>query len=578
MKFELNLSLEELEKRTNSDVLIKKELLKINSPEYENLSDGDKKALKHLCKAANYANTIYMKQDNENNLAFAEFLEEEIAKGDKRAELTKILFNAQLGIIGIDSESNPVILEKNSKETDSKAFYPADLSKDEFQRILINMLKSGEIEEVKNILTQRSIVKRSGNKLVGIDYTQIFKEEFNKIAGELEQAAKYSTNADFNEYLLLQAKALLENDPMLDALADKKWAALQNTPLEFTISREQYADLMTGCVLENNELKTLLEQHGIEPVSKDSIGIRVGIVNEKGSDDLLKVKKYLPLMAENMPLKERYEQNISSDEDNLQTMVDVDIVSLRGDEGAYRGGITIAQNLPNNDKLSLTIGGGRRNVYHRQIRNNTSEKALERRKKRLNATLNPELHKFYNPEADHWFTIGHENVHSLGPKSGTEALGKYKNIIEENKADMGSLALLDCLCEAGVYSEEEKNQILVTFGADCFLKAKPQLSQAHRVRTVMQAYYFIKEGAITVSDNGIIDIDTEKMIPTARKMLTEIIEVQLSQDFSKGEEFINKYFVWTDEINKIALKLKELDKSLNGIISTPLADFLCNEG
>ncbi len=577
MKFELNLSLEELEKRTNSDVLIKKELLKINSPEYENLSDGDKKALKHLCKAANYANTIYMKQDNENNLAFLTFLEEETAKGDKRAELTKILFNAQLGIIGIDSESNPVILERNSNETDSKAFYPADLSKEEFQRILINMLKSGETEEVKNILTQRSIVKRSGNKLVGIDYTTAFKEEFNKIADELEQAAKYSTNADFNEYLILQAKALRKNDPMLDAFADKKWATLQNTPLEFTISREQYADLMTGCVLENDELKTLLEQHGIEPVSKDSIGIRVGIVNEKGSEDLLKVKKYLPLMAENMPLKELYEQNISSDEDNLQTMVDVDIVSLRGDEGAYRGGITIAQNLPNNDKLSLTIGGGRRNVYHRQIRNNTSEKTLERRKKRLNATLNPELHKFYNPEADHWFTIGHENVHSLGPKSGTEALGKYKNIIEENKADMGSLALLDCLCKAGVYSEEEKNQILVTFGADCFLKAKPQLSQAHRVRTVMQAYYFIKEGAITVSDNGIIDIDTEKMIPTARKMLTEIIEIQLSQDFSKGEEFINKYFVWTDEINKIAVKLKELDKSLNGVISTPLADFLCNE-
>lgn len=578
MKFELNLSLEELEKRTNPDVLIKKELLKINSPEYENLSDGDKKALKHLCIAANYANTIYMKQDNENNLSFADFLEEEIAKGDKRAELTKILFNAQLGIIGIDSQSERIILEKNSKETDAKAFYPSDLSKDEFQCILINMLKSGEIDEVKNILSQRTIVKRNGNKLVGIDYTVSFKDEFNKIADELEQAAKYSRNADFNEYLLLQAKALRENDPMLDAIADKKWATLQNTPLEFTISREQYADLMTGCVLENNELKMLLEQYGIEPVSKDSIGIRVGIVNEKGSEDLLKVKKYLPLMAENMPLKESYEQNISSEEDNLQTMVDVDIVSLRGDEGAYRGGITIAQNLPNNDKLSLSIGGGRRNVYHRQIRTNTSEKALERRKKRLNATLNPELHKFYNPEADHWFTIGHENVHSLGPKSGTEALGKYKNIIEENKADMGSLALLDCLCKAGVYSEEEKNQILVTFGADCFLKAKPQLSQAHRVRTVMQAYYFIKEGAIIVSEAGIIDIDIQKMIPTARKMLTEIIEVQLSQDFSKGEEFINKYFVWTDEINKIALKLKELDKSLNGVIETPLADFLCNEG
>ena len=255
-------------------------------------------------------------------------------------------------------------------------------------------------------------------------------------------------------------------------------------------------------------------------------------------------------------------------------MIDADIVCLRGDEGAYRGGITIAQNLPNNDKLSLTIGGGRRNVYHRQVRTNNTPEALERRKKRLNAVLNPELHKYYNPEADHWFTIGHENVHSLGPKSGTEALGKYKNVIEENKADMGSLALLDCLEKAGVYSGEEKKQIIITFGADCFLKAKPELSQAHRVRTVMQAYFFIKEGVLSVDDKGIIDINTEKMTEAANKMLTEIIEVQLSDDFSRGEKYINDYFRWTDDMERVSKKLKEIDKSLNGMLVCPLADSL----
>lgn len=575
MKFEFNLSLEELEKRTNKDYLIRKPLLKEDSIEYAQLAEGDKKALIHLAKAANYANTVYMKQDNEMNLPFLKFLNEETAKGNKQAELTKILFDAQLGVIGIDSESKKVVLMKGAKELDGKAFYPDDLSKEELHSIIKSMIENGEQEEVSKILNQRTIVVRDGNKLKGIDYTQAFKEEFENIANELEEAAKTSTNSDFNEYLKLQAKALRENDPMLDAVADKKWATLQDTPLEFTISREQYADLLTGSVMEDKELNELLEKNNITPVSKDSIGIRVGIVNKKGTEDLLKVKNYLPLMAENMPLKDKYEQNISSEEDNLQTMVDVDIVSLRGDEGSYRGGITIAQNLPNNDKLSLTIGGGRRNVYHRQIRTSQSPEALERRKKRLNATLNPDLHKYYNPEADHWFTIGHENVHSLGPKSGTEALGKYKNIIEENKADMGSLALVDCLTTAGVYTEEERKQILVTFCADCFLKAKPELSQAHRVRTVMQAYFFIKEGAIKFNDDGIIDVDIEKTVPTARKMLTEIIEVQLSQDFSKGEEFINKYFHWTNEIEAVSKKLREIDKSLNGKIETPLADYLC---
>ena len=572
---EFNLTIEELEKRTHKDYLIRKQMLKEDAPEYEALADGDKEALKHLVKAAQYANVIYMKQDNELNLPFLNFLNDEISKGNKQAELTKILFDAQLGIIGIDAESKKVILLKDAKEKDGKAFYPSDLSKEELHSILKSMLINGEIEEVKNILNQRTIVKRDDNKLKAYDYTVEFKEEFEKMAKELELAAKVSTNADFNEYLILQAKALRENDPMLDAYADKKWATLQDTPLEFTLSREQYADLMTGSVVEDEELKTLLEENNINAISKDSIGVRVGIVNKKGTEDLLKVKNYLPLMAENMPLKEKYEQNISSDDDNLQTMVDADIVSLRGDEGSYRGGITIAQNLPNNDKLSLTIGGGRRNVYHRQVRTSNSPEAIERRQKRLDATLNKDLHKFYNPEADHWFTIGHENVHSLGPKSGTEALGKYKNIIEENKADMGALALLKCLTDAGVYTEEEKNQILVTFGANCFLKAKPELSQAHRVRTVMQAYFFITEGAISVNNDGIINIDIEKIIPTANKMLTEIIDVQLSQDFNKGENFIKKYFNWTEEIDAVSKKLKEIDKSLNGVVITPLADLLC---
>ena len=572
---EINLSIEELEKRTHKDYLIRKQMLKEDAPEYNSLSNGDKEALKHLVRAAQYANVIYMKQDNELNLPFLNFLNDEISKGNKQAELTKILFDAQLGIIGIDSESKKVILLKDAQEKEGKAFYPSDLSKEELHSILKSMIKNGEIEEVKNILNQRTIVKRDGKKLKAYDYTVEFKEEFEKMAQELELASKLSTNADFNEYLTLQAKALRKNDPMLDAYADKKWATLQDTPLEFTLSREQYADLMTGSVVEDEELKKLLEGNNINAISKDSIGVRVGIVNKKGTEDLLKVKNYLPLMAENMPLKEKYEQNISSDDDNLQTMVDADIVSLRGDEGSYRGGITIAQNLPNNDKLSLTIGGGRRNVYHRQVRTSNSPEAIERRQKRLDATLNKELHKFYNPEADHWFTIGHENVHSLGPKSGTEALGKYKNIIEENKADMGALALLDCLTNAGVYTEEEKNQILVTFGANCFLKAKPELSQAHRVRTVMQAYFFISEGAISVNNDGIINIDIEKMIPTANKMLTEIIDVQLSQDFNKGENFIKKYFNWTEEIDAVSKKLKEIDKSLNGVVITPLADLLC---
>ena len=572
MEFEYNLSIDELKTRTSKDCLIPIKLLDKESKEYQDLAEGDKKALEYLAKAAEAGRVVFMKQDNLYNLLFEQFLISEAEKGSEQAKLTKILFDAQSGIVGIDSKSQDVILAKHFKSSMGKAFYPIDLTVDEFHSILIKMLKEGKNEEVKNILSQRTMVIRDGKELKGVDYTIYFKTEFEYIAECLKAAAAYSTDAKFNEYLIAQVDALVKNDPMLDAKADKLWASLQDTPLEFTISREQYADLLTGTVMENEELKELLNKNSIEPLSKDSIGIRVGIVNKEGTADILRIKDFLPFMAQNMTLNDRYEQNISSG-DNKQTMVDVDLVSLRGDEGAYRGGITIAQNLPNNDKLSLTIGGGRRNVYHRQIRTNKSPEALERRQKRLDAVLDKEFHKYYDPEADHWFTIGHENVHSLGPNSGTEALGKYKNIIEENKADMGSVALLNVLVEHGAYTEEQKKQILVTFVTNLFMKAKPTLAQAHRVRSVMQCHYFLKHGAMEVKD-GKIFVNLEKVIPAAKDMLTEIVEVQLSQDFNKGEKYVLDNFIWEDEMEIISKKLQEVDKSLNGTINTPLADFL----
>ena len=114
-KYTLNLSLEELEMRTDKDHLITKKFLKADAPEYLALADGDKEALKHLVRAANILEKINMQLDNSDNLPFKEFLEEEIAKGNKQAELTKILFDAQKGINAIDSMSNPIFLATTSK-------------------------------------------------------------------------------------------------------------------------------------------------------------------------------------------------------------------------------------------------------------------------------------------------------------------------------------------------------------------------------------------------------------------------------------------------------------------------------
>lgn len=571
-EFELNLNMEELEKRTSKEYLTEKKMLSPDSKEYLELDENDKIALKHLVKAAYILEKINTILDNRQNLPFKNWLEDEIKKGNKQAELTKILYDAQKGICAIDTESNKISLAKNIIELPQKGLYPEDLTIEEFHKILIKMLNENKIDEVKKILNQRSVVERKDDELIAIDYIDYFKDDFSLMADELILASNVSTNKDFNEYLKLQAEALKKADPMFDAKADIKWATLQNTPLEFTITRENYQDEMTETVYENDELHGLLKKYDIEPVSKDFLGGRVGIINKKGTEALLKIKDYLPILASNMPYKDEYEQNIGHN-DNKQTMVDVDLVAVTGNVGEFRGGITLAENLPNNDKLSIKMGGGRRNVYHRQIRTADPVKL----QKRLDKILDKSQHKYYLDEADHWFTIGHENAHSLGPNKGTEALGKYTSIIEENKADMGSLAFVDLLHELGYYTKEQRKQIIVTFIADCFLKSKPELSQAHRVRTVMQNYFLFREGAYNLTSDNKIFVNIDKVVPAAKKMLNTIIRIQMSKRFSEGEKYVKENFIWTNEMEIIANKLKEVNKTLNGTVVSTLAEKLLKD-
>ena len=573
IKFEFGLDLPELEKRTSNEYLVRKVLLKSDSPEYLSLSKGDKEALKYLVKAGEILENIQIQIDDHNNLPFKKFLDKEVKKGNKQAILTKILFDGQKGINALDRLSNKIHLAKGIDNRPGIGVYPEDLTKEEFHKILIKMLKAKKISEVKDILNQRSIVIRSGEYLKSIDYIDYFKEDFLKISDYLEKAAKVSTNKDFNEFLILQAKALRKADPMLDAEADKKWATLQDTPLELTLTRENYEDELTPTFIENEELVNLLKENKINPIPKDCLGLRVGIVNKKGTEALISIKKFLPLLAKNMPYNNEYEQNLSEEKNSKQTMVDVDLVMLAGNCGIYRSGITLAENLPNDDKLSLTIGGGKRNIFHRQIRFVTDSEKL---KKLLNEILDTEQHKYYNTEARHWFTIGHENTHSLGPKRPNDKLGKYSHIIEENKADMGGLAFLDLLTKEGYYTEEKCKQIIITSVVDTFLKVKPTLQQAHRVRTVMQNYYLFKRGAYIIK-NGKIHVNIDKVLPAAKEMLAEIVRVQINDDFIKCEKYVLDNFIWTDEMEIIGKKLQIEDKELNGILETQLADKLLAE-
>ena len=563
MSFKYAMTLKEMRRRTSKTYFKGIKFLSETDREVKRLSKEDLLVLIHLTRAAKLMDQVNLKLGHPQNLKFLEFLNKGEAEGDERAVLAKKMFLAQKSMFSPDTLGNQTVLAKDVKKLDGMGYFPADLEVEEFHKILSEMLDAGKVKEVAEILNQRTIVVRDGNWLKAIDFVDAFVE-FKEMAEELEKAREYVTDKKFNKYLELQIKAFLKADPKLDAKADIAWAKLDRSKFEFTITRECYDEALTKSIYENEELLNKLKANGIVAYTKDSLGARVGVVNKTGTKLLKKLKDLVKVSAKCMPYLDEYEQVINAESDSVsQVAVDVDLVTLTGEEGAYQAGIVLAQNLPNDDKLALAMGGGRRNVYHRQIRKKSNKKLYK-------ALICEEQFKFYSPEADHWAVICHENTHSLGPKSHN-VLGKYSAILEEYKADMGMYAFLDEFEKAGYFNENQIRQIMVTSLSKSFPKGKPNYDQPHRVRAVMICNRMLTEGAIKFENEKLV-FDFDKVIKTAKTMMAEVVRLQLDANVKKAGDYVDKWFVWSKEIEAIAEIIKKYSKALNGYIITPLAD------
>ncbi len=523
---------------------------------YQNLAEGDKKALQYLVNAGKIMTDVAQEQDHHMNRIMRRELEKAAPNSTHAAKALK-LFQMMSGVEGLNGiDSKPIEIFEGIHGFAGRNFYPHDMSVEEFHRIIEQMLNEGKDSEVKKILSARTMVRRNGNELKAIDYTEYFSKEFSEIANLLELAAHYTTDELFKEYLGWQAQALLQNNEDMDMLADKHWAQMQNTPLEFTISRENYDDEMSGTICENAKLSAMLSARGIEIVAKDMLGIRVGIVNPEGTKLLLKFKDHMKTLAALMPYSERYAQNVAQGGELKQTMVDVDLTALCGDYAQCRGAITTAQNLPNNDKLSIKTGGGRRNVYHRQVRMSGDK---IRQKKLLDALVQKDFHQYFNEEAEHIFVIGHENGHSLGPDSSYQnALGLYKHTIEENKADVVSITFMPEYVKAGIINETTLKEVYTTWIVRLLLKSKPQPSQPHRLGDLIHFNFLLEHGAIAFDGNGKLSINFAKLPEVMHKILEETIAVQLSKSPEEAKKFIDKYSNWSDIHEHIAKVQQEL--------------------
>ena len=568
-QLQLNLSNEQLDKILNEETRD----VKINpTQQYEKLAEGDKQALAHLVRAGKILDKVFIKQEHPLGLEFRKELERRMAEGDVAAKKTLTIYNIFNGIEDERQERN--YLFKNTKLADGKNFYPSDIKKEE----LITYLKANP-DKIEEILSNNTIVKRDEKGgFVGVPYQVEYKEEYQAAAQELLEAVKTSTNADFNNYLKLQAKALTSLDEEDAYKADVAWIKLANTPLEFSICRECYSDGFTGQILEDKELADLIAKKNLNANSKDMIGIRVGIVEQEATNDLADYKNHMKDFSKCLPFADTYKQSVDEVDPKTgskQTLVDVDLVYMGGDSATSRPGVVLAQNLPNSDKLAAKRGAGNRNVFHRDFRKSYDPVI---RKRFLEELIDESQRHLYSDDADHLFTIGHELTHSLGPMKTSQgldkksALGAWGDAAEEAKADLGSVLMADYFRKTGKYSQKQFEEIIFTWCAGLLSQEPPSTEQPHGVRRVAQYNYVREHGGLTFEVGGKLKVDFEKTVEASKAMLTEIIKMQLDGDAKKADEFFKKWFVWTDEQKYASKILKSMKPKIYRKLDFELAN------
>ena len=579
-EFEYGLTLTELQDRTNSEHLGKFIFLNHNSEEYTTLQEKDKQALKYLVKAAMIMDEIALRLDNVHNIPFKKFLESELKNNanNTQANLTKILFDSQKGINGIDSKNKEVNLAKNYTSPSGMGVYPEDLTEVKFHEILTQMINDKKEEEVIKILSQRSIVEWDKDKkyLIATDYIDYFKDNFTEIAYLLSNASEVTIDDNFKEYLKLQADALKTADPNLDVKADKKWVTLQDTTLELTLVREPYRDTLTESVMKNEMIKQFLINKGLVVSQKDLLGFRVGIVNKNGSNKLLNLKKLIPNLAQQMPNYDKYKDK-SNDEEIYKnySMVDVDIIKLTGIIGAYRGQINCAELLPNDNKQSVIEGSGKRFVFHRQMKSLQYNK--EKQEQKAKELLNEPQNELYDEEAFYWYQMGMNIAQKFGPTIENSELGEYKEILEYNKAYLASFAFIDQLNDLGFYeSEELVKKIKISSVIRMFLKEKPNFNESELVNKVI-INNILRENNVYQITNGKIVISEDNIKDAANTSLANVIDILLNNNKTQAEEFYKTYFEWSNELDETSKILKKYDNELHFFAENELADYLLKE-
>jgi hypothetical protein len=393
-------------------------------------------------------------------------------------------------------------------------FYPTDLTKEQFDAYL-----KAHPNEAEALTSPYTVVRRQGDRLVAVPYSQEYRQWLEPAAKLLEQAAAKTSNASLKKFLTLRAQAFRTDDYFESELA---WMDLTGTPIEIAIGPyEVYTDTLYG-------RKTAFEAF-------------VTLRNPQESQALDVYKGHLRGMEENLPVDAKYKNFQRGFESPL---VVADQVHGGGDN--VPGVQTIAFNLPNDEKVREAKGA--KKVILRNVLGAKYDRIL---KPMGNLVLVPEQAGNVTQRYMFMETLFHELSHSLGPGTITvngrtttvdKELQDIASGFEEAKADvMGAYNVMHMM-DKGVIPAADRPQIRATYVAGLFRAMRFGTNEAHGKGAAMQYRYLRDKGAIVWDPQAKrFRIDEAKIDGAIRDLVGEIVRRQGDGDYAGTKAFLDKF-------------------------------------
>jgi len=384
-------------------------------------------------------------------------------------------------------------------------FYPEDMSKQEF-----------EAWQAPGKEGLYSLVRRNPEgELVLQPYHEAYAPQLEAAADLLREAADLASDAEFANYLRMRADALLTDEFQP---SDMAWMDMKNNPIELVIGPiETYEDQLFG-------YRSAYESY-------------VLIKDLEWSERLARFAQYLPELQQGLPVPAAYKQETPGSDADLNAY---DVVYYAGHCNA--GSKTIAINLPNDEEVQLAKGTRRL-----QLKNAMLAKYNQILVPLAEVLIAADQRQHITFESFFGNTMFHEVAHGLGIKNTLDgantvrqALKEHASALEEGKADVLGLYMVQKLREKGEISEGEAMDDYVTFLAGIFRSIRFGATSAHGRANMIRFNFFEQAGAFSRDDEtGTYRVNREAFEQAVQDLSARLLTLQGDGDYAAVDAFVS---------------------------------------